>query len=161
MERSKVICLQCGSRWVEDHFDHPLCEACRTRSARRPIPAAIIVGLFLAGSVFAMRLPRTPQRLDDMRVVDRAGSAHFETRYADAAAAYQQLYDRYPESVWAFGHFAINSYLASPGAATSELVRQARHRNSDKALAEKLDQILARAAWAEKTGSPPQSDGGP
>ena len=91
-------CVECHSPMVVPGFATPLCQPCRDRLIRRPIPlwlkiAASVMGLFL---LFA--LTRVPRELSAAVACERGKRAEDAGDHAKSLAEYQKALAYYPDA---------------------------------------------------------------
>ncbi len=88
-EQQENTCKKCGSLAIEPGYMLPLCSACRTELARRPIPARMKVFFVLIAAVLFFALLSFPKSLTAAIHLERGARAEASKHYLTALREYQ------------------------------------------------------------------------
>ncbi len=109
-EQQENACKKCGSPAVEPGYALPLCGACRTELAHRPIPARMKVFFVLIAAVLFFALLSFPKSLTAAIHLERGARAEASKHYLTALREYQAAAKSYGGSTAVLTRLFVTYY---------------------------------------------------
>lgn len=102
-----TVCKNCGTTLVVEGYSIPLCNECRERFTKYPIPAKIKVFAVIILAIMTFSLVSFPDSLNAGIAYERGLRAEGEKRFITAAKEYQKVVDIFPNSFIACGKLFV------------------------------------------------------
>lgn len=102
-----TVCANCGLAAEEGDYSIGLCSSCRDKMARMPLPAWVVGSLVVVGLVLMYAFALFPGSLGAGIAFARGRRAEAQGNYAQAAAEYKVVSERFPDSTLALARLGI------------------------------------------------------
>ncbi len=134
-------CQSCGAE-PELVFAIPLCESCRTKMARLPIP----IGIKLAAAVIVLllifALTRIPSSISAAIAFERGQNSEQKLKFGEAESEYEKAVLAFPSSDLAHARLFVAAYRARDGGTARHEFEYLRGRRMDAKLTGEISALL-------------------
>lgn len=135
------VCKNCGAT-AEEAYALPLCDACRDKCVKLPLPGwirAVAVGVL---AVTVLAFVRFPSTLMAGVAFERGQKAESTGNFKEAALQYGLVIRQFPESTLGLARMAISSYRAGMWKEAAEAFDKLGGRETSRELATEVNAAL-------------------
>jgi hypothetical protein len=141
LPETSTKCQSCGAE-PEQGFAIPLCQDCRTKMARHPIP----IGIKLAGAgivlLLIFALARIPSSISAAIAFERGERNEQKFQFAQAESEYQKSVQAFPRSDLAHARLFVAAYRARDAGMARREFKYLRGRRMDAKIVGEINALL-------------------
>jgi Flp pilus assembly protein TadD len=119
-----------------------LCQQCRTKFARKPVPVAIKCAGLAVTIAVAFSLIRIPSSMQGAIAFELGQRYEAQSDYKGAVAEYQKAVDAFPDSTLAIARLGIVEYRLGDFSNAARTLSKLAGRKTDAALVSEVNSVI-------------------
>jgi hypothetical protein len=123
-------------------YKMPLCQECRVKHARKPIPAAIKGAGLVVVLMLVVALVRIPSSVAGAVALERGKKYDKQRNYENAATEYQKVVDAFPDSTLAIARLGIVEYRLGELSKAERTLNRLAGRTTDSGLVLEVNSVI-------------------